>query len=300
MQYLYKRELISSIPVIQELVVNWSSLRLRIGQDPFDIWASDLQLSGDGDWHAIDNMGEMILRVVDKIALHRQSHIELGNNIAVFQSGTGTEREFEHCIWETSRNVGESIEPGSMETLSALIHKDIPDNLILPLRWFRRAVNSERTYEILFFSILAAESLTAERMLPSGRPATNHSQLKTILGEGLYDMLYGHEQVRNKLFHGHLVSEARCGEVLGQLYQALITELDSRLGVGIKPIRPARLNRHGAGWSKVLFETRFPNELIPGDAPSIAELKRWWGGTGSTSRTIEYGPKKIRLVVPQG
>ena len=301
MTYLYKREIISSIPVIQELVTDWNGLQLRIGQDPFDIWASDLQLSGGGDWHVIEGMGEAILQVLDKIAFHRQSHIELGNNIAVFQSGTGTERQFDFCIWDTSRNVGESIEPGATESLSELIGLTADQKLVLPLRWFRRALNSERTFEILFFSVLATEALTDEKLSSDGRLVTNHAHLKTILGGTLYEALYGSEQIRNNLFHGKLVSETRCGDVLSDLYKALVAELNSRLMTDVTPINPGRLNRHGSGWAKVIFETQFQDEPIPQDAPSIVELKKWWAATGPTSNaTNPYGPRKIRLVVPQG
>ncbi len=313
MNFLIKRELITNIALVADIEgVSWGKYKVAIRWDPTD--SLELHISGSGSWQDIafnTEKEEELLQIIDRLSVHRQSHVSLGRNMAVFQNGTGPTRRFTSWIHKQRLHQGLWVQQSQQDALNKWLETKPEDQISTALRWIRRSINSINTYESFIFLILAAEALTTDIFsYPKCRhgelinhcnnghpvdqsPRTNHDELEAIMGKDLHRKLY-RENVRNQLFHGRYIKESSLPELLRKLYPRLIKRISDAAGMPLRELEdPMKQYGYEEGMVKMLFNTGFQSEDIPHDAPSIAELKQWWDRNEGVIKE-PLPPKNIR------
>lgn len=313
MDYLIKREIITNISFIEPLNnISWEDCKLSF---KWDITNSiELNIAGKGDWKKIvysNDKEESLLRTIDKLSFYLQSHIELGWNIGVYESGTGCTRLIDYIMHKENKNVGESVDNINKENILDWLSSQFSREDNWAIRWIRRGINANSSYESFYFFILACEVMAGDvnkypkcrkghdvkegicKHTVDPRLMTNHEELKKILGEEVHKMIYT-KGLRTDLFHGRYRKENECADILKLLYPKLINFLSNKYNIEIKePKIPNRKLNYRGGIIKLFFNTNFKYEPIPRDSPSIKELKEWWNENCSLIKEPQP-PKYIR------
>ncbi|MFH0853678.1 MAG: hypothetical protein V1853_04720 [bacterium] len=311
MKFLIKRELITNIilnPDIHD--IEWEKCKLSIVLDPSSIKNYEVQIKGDGNPDEfIDlNKTELLMQLLDKLAFYTQSHVVLGDNFAIFQACKGEVRKFTYYICHEKEMAGFRISTPQVKTYKTILGEKYDENIKIALRWLRRAIICKFTYEAFFYEILATESLTGEiKAYPKCSagcplekclqghdvreiPKTNHKELKIIIGTDLYSKIYS-SGLRNDLFHGKYVTETEFGPILHDLHKKILEYINNKVDNKIEIPEHAHCKYGwGRAHTKLLYDTRFPDELLPTDTPTILELKQAFENSFNIP-----GPKNIRM-----
>lgn len=307
MDILIKRELKTNIGFIESLNdISLGEYIVSIHSDHPDFAELHIRGEVESSKNKIEILTETtdaIISMLNRLSLHRQSHLELANAVAVYYGGSGADRIFDAFISKKLNSGGLAVNSANKLEIQKMLNNPISEAMNTTLLWLRRCINSTFAYESFFFAVLACESLTMDiEQQPKcikgcelsectnhhrvgKRKATNHPDLIKILGGDLHKKIYrGSDPIRNRLFHGSYVSEGTCANLLNEIYPKLVKHLGTQFGLSLRDLEiPARGFRDAQGWIKLTYKPQLPDLSIPNDTPSIKELLDWWGD----------GPQKI-------
>lgn len=309
MSFLIKRQLITNIHFIEGLQnIPWGDYHLSFIWDPTN--SIEIQISGEGDWKQVvdsQNSEEELLKVIDKLSLQMQSHVELGWNVAIYESGSGSVRSFTYIVHESDEDmVGEKVDSNNVSSVTTWLSTKLSREEEWTLRWIRRGINARGSYESFFFFILACESIVNDlNVYPKCRegheikrgscghsvdphPVINHTELKLIMGKRLHKKIY-RNGLRHSFFHGRYVPEKEYANLLPSLYPNLIDFISKKYSLNLEKLKiPRRILGWSAGRMKLFFNTVKPDEAIPVDSPSIKELQEWWAHNFNSPVPLKY------------
>jgi len=241
-----------------------------------------------------------------------QSHVELGWNIAIYESGSGSVRSFTYIVHENEEDmVGASVDSNNKSAVSAWLSAKLSKEEEWTLRWIRRGINARGSYESFFFFILACESMVDDSKAYTkcrkgheikrglcghdvdSHPVINHTQLELIMGRELHKKIY-RNGLRHSFFHGRYVPEKEYADLLSSLYPKLVNFVSNKYSLDLEYLKvPLRNIGWKAGRIKLFFNTSKSDEAIPVDSPSIKELQEWWADNYPTINS-PVPPKYIR------